>query len=496
MLNESRRRFLQDTLLASAAAALAGTTTSFAAEADAATPSKSANEQLRFAIIGVNGRGGSHCDGFRTSERNPDTVVTIICDADEKVGRKKCNELAKKQKVRPKYVKDMRHVFDNKEIDCVSTATPNHWHALTSIWAMQAGKDVYVEKPVSHNVSEGRRMVEVARKYNRICQAGTQSRSNPGMQQLIACAHDGTIGEVTESRGLCYKTRRSIGPRSNYPIPTNIDYNLWSGPAPIEPLTRPKLHYDWHWVWTYGNGDLGNQGIHQMDIARWGLGVNELSKGVISYGGRFGYTDAGDTANTQVIVHDYGPKTLVFEVRGLQTQDYKGARVGVVIYGSEGFVVATSYEGGVVYDKNMKEIKKFHEGGDHFRNFVQAVRSRKTSDANGEILEGHLSSALCHMGNISYRLGDKIATGEALERVKSVKTKEDVKDTLDRTVSHLAANKVELNDKTKLQVGPWLKFDPKSETFVGNEKGLNDKANAMTTREYRAPFIVPASNAI
>jgi predicted dehydrogenase len=192
-------------------------------------------------------------------------------------------------------------MLEDKSVDFVSIATPNHWHSLAAIWAMQAGKDVYVEKPVSHNVSEGRRDVQVAEKHKRICQAGTQSRSTAGLHEAFKYIRDGKLGEVKLAHALCYKRRPSIGPKGNYPIPQEVDYDLWSGPAPIKPLTRPKFHYDWHWQWDYGNGDLGNQGIHEMDKARWGLGKNELPKSVISVGGRFGYSDDGETANTQVV---------------------------------------------------------------------------------------------------------------------------------------------------------------------------------------------------
>jgi predicted dehydrogenase len=275
-----------------------------------------------------------------------------------------------------------------------------------------------VEKPVSHNVSEGRRIVEAARKYNRICQTGTQSRSSEGLRQAIDFLHAGKLGKVKLARGLCYKLRPSIGKVSGpQPIPKTVDYNLWCGPAPMEPLMRKRLHYDWHWFWDYGNGDLGNQGIHEMDKARWGLGVDELARGVISVGGRFGYVDDGQTANTQICVYDYGDQQLIFEVRGLPTRDpfpgkSYGKRpgkptnyVGNIWYGTEGILVSGSYSGAVALASNGEVIQKFTGGGDHFGNFVSAVRNRKACDLNADILEGHLSSALCHLGNISYRLG-------------------------------------------------------------------------------------------
>ena len=218
-----------------------------------------------------------------------------IVDADSSVGGARVEEVAKKQGRKPKFTQDMREAFADPSVDVVSTATPNHWHSLVSIWAMQHGKDVYVEKPVSHNVSEGRRVVEAARKYNKICQTGTQCRSMQGTRNAIEYLQAGKLGQVTVARGLCYKRRPSIGPRGLYHVPPSVDYNIWSGPAPLADLTRQQFHYDWHWQWPYGNGDLGNQGIHQMDLARWGLGVSTLSNAVLSYGGRLGYEDAGDS---------------------------------------------------------------------------------------------------------------------------------------------------------------------------------------------------------
>jgi hypothetical protein len=295
------------------------------------------------------------------------------------------------------------------------------------------------------------------------------------------------IGDVKVARGLCYKERKSIGPKGVYQVPGNINYDLWSGPAPILPLTRQKLHYDWHWMWAYGNGDLGNQGIHQMDIARWGLGVTAISNSVCSYGGRLGYEDAGETANTQVVVHDYGRQSLVFEVRGLSTSDYKGAKVGVIFEGTDGYVVIPNYDGGMAFDRDGNKVAEFSSGSDanHFTNFIQAVRSRKLVDLNADIEEGHLSSALCHTGNISYRLGTQMSPDELDKTVATLQTTDNAKETLARTLAHLKDNGVDMAG-TKLQVGPVLTCDPQAETFPGN-----DAANALLTREYRAPFVVP-----
>jgi predicted dehydrogenase len=444
--------------------------------------SSSPNEKLGVACVGVKGRGGSHISAFAGRK---DTEILYICDADRDIGNDRAEGVGKKQGSKPKFEEDIRKVLEDDSVDIVSIATPNHWHALGAIWAIQAGKDVYVEKPVSHNVSEGRRIVEAARKYGKICQTGTQSRSNPGMQQVIKAVHDGKIGDVKVARGLCYKPRGSIGERKEYDVPKSVNYDLWTGPAEMLPLTRKSLHYDWHWQWPYGNGDLGNQGIHQMDLARWGLNVDELCKGVISYGGRFGYEDAGDTANTQVVVHDYGDRSLVFEVRGLKTGDYKGSKIGVIFEGTDGYAVIPSYSNGTIFDKDGNKVQSYSGGGDHFGNFVSAVRSRKHEDLNADIEVGHLSSALCHLGNISYRMGDMLNANECLERMASIKTTENVSATMERFLSHLRDNSVRVEGDVVL-TGNLLPFNPKTETFVGNEK-----ADLMLTREYRAPFIVP-----
>jgi predicted dehydrogenase len=488
MAGQTRRRFLEDSLLAAAALAAAPTAKVFSAQ----TQSTSPNDRLSAAVIGVKGRGGSHLSAF--VDRS-DTEVTYVCDADEKVGQDRCEQVEKKQNGRrPKFVRDMRRIFEDPSVDIVSTATPNHWHALVSIWAMQAGKDVYVEKPVSHNVSEGRRMVETARKYERICQTGTQCRSMEGSIKAIDYVRAGKIGEVKLARGLCYKRRKSIGPKGVYQVPPEVDYNLWSGPAPIAPLTRERFHYDWHWQRLYGNGDLGNQGPHQMDLARWGLGEDLLCRRLVSYGGRLGYEDAGDTANTETAIYEFDSgKTLVFEVRGLETDSLRpnpeadGAKIGVIFYGSEGYVVLTSYTSGAAFDLDGKLVEKFTGGGDHFDNFIKAVRSRDHEDLTADILEGHLSCALSHLGNVSYYLGETVSVGEARKRLEALKTNEDAIDSLDRVVSHLKDNGVDL-EKTPMSFGPELVLDPKAETITNN-----DKAVPLLTREYRAPFVVPAS---
>ncbi len=494
MAQLTRRQFLEDSLLAAAVAAAFPAGDAFAADkknsdkkSKKKPTSKKTGDLLQLAIVGAGGRGGEHIDQFLA---NPHTEIAYIVDADEKIGRRRCEEIGKRQGKTPKFVRDLRKALEDKSVHVVSTATPNHWHALCAIWAMQAGKDVYVEKPVSSNVTEGRRIAQVARKLQRVCQAGTQCRSMQGTIDAIDYVHSGKIGDVKLARGLCYKRRKSIGPKGKYEVPPEVDYNLWAGPARMLPLTRQHFHYDWHWQREWGNGDMGNQGPHQMDIARWGLGLDRLADRVIAYGGRLGYEDAGDVANTEVALCEFGDKTLVFEVRGLQTDPLRGASVGVIFYGSEGYVVMTGYMTGAAFDLKGKLVTKFNGNGDHFGNFVDAVKSHDPKRLHCEVLEGHLSCAHSHLANISYYLGKPASPDEIKHALADWKTGENVNETLERTLAHLAANQVDVS-KTPLTLGPALIIDSAEETIVGNAA-----ASAMLTREYRAPFIVPKAGEV
>lgn len=472
-------------MLATAAAAAGGIVTQTAAHA--AKANKSANETVRVAVLGVNGRGRSHINGFLSV---PNCEIAAICDPDQNVGYTKGVENVHKQTgKKPTYYQDLRQVMDDDSIDIVSIATPNHWHSLAAIWAMQAGKDVYVEKPVSHNIREGRVMVDVARKEGRVCQAGTQIRSNPGVIEGIKFLREGGLGKLKVARALCYKRRNSIGHVGHTPVPKGVDYNIWLGPAPLrDDVPRQSLHYDWHWQWDYGNGDLGNQGIHQMDVARWGLGADKLADSVITFGGRFGYVDDGQTPNTEMSIMEYGDQLLVFETRGLPTKQFHGDKVsndiGNVFHCENGYMTC-SYTSSVIFDLDGNEIMRFSDGKDeyHYNNFVDAVRSRRVEDLNGEIYEGHVSSALCHLANISYRLGEASDFGDPPAGLAG---NEYAVDVFERTKSHLKENNVDPS-QVKFAMGPKLKVDPKTESFVDNAD-----ANAMTTREYRKGFEVPA----
>lgn len=493
-----RREFLSTSALAAAALAAGCTSTSHHATAQPMyRPNRrvlGANDDLRVAVIGFNARGRDHISGFKKLKG---VRLVALCDVDSKVLAAGKAELAKDGIDVATYT-DVRKLLESGEIDAISTATPNHWHSLLSIWAIQAGKDVYVEKPVSHNAWEGRQIVAAARKYGAIVQTGTQSRSNPGLREAVAWVQAGNIGKIQLARGLCYKPRMSIGKISApTAVPAHIDYDLWCGPSPLSPLMREKLHYDWHWQFITGNGDLGNQGIHQMDIARWVLGERALSPLVFSVGGRFGYVDDGNTPNTQFVYHAYPRAPLIFEVRGLpSSREYhdaktwgknmdvlKGASVGVIVECEGGSLSIPSYDGAVAYDRAGKEIRRWKQGADHYANFVAAVRSRKPSDLNAEIIDGHLSSALCHTGNISYQMGQRLGPEAIRERLQSMPA---ATETFYRFAQHCAANEVDLASGSVV-MGAMLKMDPATERFIGNTA-----ANHRLTREYRKGFEVPA----
>lgn len=491
MKNQTRRNFLKTSLFA-------GATIAWTAKSWSQVPG--ANSSIRAATIGFNGRGRDHIGNML--KLTPEGVKYVaLCDVDARVldkGKAIFKGLKEPQDIET-FV-DIRKLLEKKDLDVVTIATPNHWHALAAIWSIQAGKDVYVEKPVSHNVWEGRKIVEAARKYNKIVQTGTQSRSSQAIKEAVEYVQSGALGKVKVARGLCYKPRASIGKTEGpQQVPAEINYDLWCGPAPLVPPTRNSktygsIHYEWHWFWAYGCGDLGNQGIHQMDIARWFLGEDKLSPKVFSVGGRLGYVDDAETPNTQIVYHDYAKAPLIFEVRGLPTKSgakpqemdkYKGGSVAVVIECEGGDVLVPNYSSAKVTDKEGKVLKEWKDKAEsqvHYDNFIQCVKSRKVDHLNADIWQGHLSSALCHTGNISYRLGQKDSPDAIKEKIKG---SPDAVPTFERMAEHLAANGVDIA-KDKLQIGPVLTMDPKVEKFIGNAE-----ADKLLTREYRAPYVVP-----
>ena len=454
---------------------------------------RGANSDIRLAVVGVGGQGSGHTKYF---SELPGVRLVAVCDADQEHIDRGVEDFKKNGQTIKGY-KDVRKLLDDKEIDVITSATPNHWHSLVTIWACQAGKDVYIEKPVSHNVWEGRKMVEAARKYRRIVQTGTQKRSDLGLMEAYQYIKDGNLGAIKWSRGFCYKARfrgNGIVNGTNGPNPTpeGVDYNLWCGPADMGPLRRRELHYKWHWVWNTGCGDLGNQGIHEMDLARWALGdPAKLAPRVMSIGGRFAVGDAGETANTQIVFLDYKPAPLIFEVEGLPRRkgessmdNFRGTRVGMCVQCEKGYFVGGG-GGGWTYDNDGEKLKQFkgQAGAGHHANFIKAVRSRKVSDLNADIEKGHLSSALCHMGNVSYRLGKKMSVEEIRKSIDNA----DLMDSFERMVKHLQANEVDL-EKEPITMGPMLTMDPVREKFVGE---YGEWANMYLKRNYREPFVVP-----
>ncbi len=491
MSRQSRRTFLKQ----AAGAAAAFSVLPMSARADV-------NSQIRMATVGFNSRGKSHIDGFRNQ-------LVALCDCDSKVLGQTAEAFHKSHNRKLDQISDYRRLLDRKDIDAISIATPNHTHSLIAIAAVQAGKDVYVEKPISQKVWEGRQLVNASDKYKQIVQCGTQSRSHESIRQAVDYVHSGKMGRVQYIVGTCFKPRISIG-MSDRPlvIPKQLDYELWCGPAAKVDLYRPERntvgsynpHYDWHWDYNTGCGDMGNQGIHQMDIARWFLNQPAVSPRVVSFGGRFGYEDAGNTANTQVVLHDYPEAPIIFETRGLPSSkalqkdkatweksmdNYHGSKVGVVVHCERGTVVSTSkYDEVNVFGPDGENVKTFRGGGEHehFMNFLTAVRSRKRSDLHADVVEGHISSALCHTGNISHQLGEPRTSKEVLA---STEKNERLHESLQRMFTHLRANEVDI-DKPIITAGVSLEMDPASERFTNNTA-----ANELLRREDRKPFVVP-----
>ncbi len=463
---------------------------------------RGANDDIRAAVVGFRGHGRTHINAYL---KIPGVRVVALCDADKDILARGLKESkARNQKI-DAYT-DVRKLLENKDIDVVSTATPNHWHALLTVWSCQAGKDVCVEKPVSHNIFEGRKMVEAARKYNRIVQADLDLRSNEGLTEAVRYIQQGQLGNIVVVRGFCYKRRISMGKVSGpQKVPESVDYNLWCGPAPFVPLMRKNLHYDWHWVWATGCGEIGNNGPHQLDVCRWVLGQSKLPKRVMSIGGRFGYEDDGQTPNTQIAIFDYEPAPIIYEVRGLPAMKgdsnmniFRAAstsgvvmrsgrpspspNTGVVVQCQDGYIDLT---GLAAYNNNGKEIKRFKSSSSGPQaSFIKAVRSRKIADIRTDILEGHLSTSLCHMGNISYRIGTESSNEQIREVIRGDK---DTLEAFERFQVHLSANGVNLN-KTPAVLGPWLRMNSKKERFFGK---FSRRANKLLTRDYRKPFIVP-----
>ena len=401
-----------------------------------------ANDRIQMSVIGIRGQGKGHMGKWGQLSANRNVLVKTLCDVDENLYAERINLMEEHQGVKPGTEWDMRKVFDDKEIDAVSFATPNHWHALGTIWACQAGKHVYVEKPCTHNVWEGRKMIEAARKYNRIVQVGFQNRSISNVIDAMNFLHKGGIGDVYLAKGLCYKPRDSFGISADSEPPPGLHYDMWLGPAPQRPYNEKRVHYNWHWHWDTGNGDTGNQGPHQFDIARWGLNKNEHPVNISSFGGIYGIDPkecSQETPNTQTSLFAYDDgKMLEFETRGRYTggESMMDIKIGNIFLGTEGWM-AVNGSTWVAFKKREKEPFAGSDmvttgdtnkesaylaapgGTEHYANFIDAIRSGKQTDLNCDIKEGYYSSALPILANISYRLNRQLTfTGESEEFVK------------------------------------------------------------------------------
>jgi len=473
----TRRRFLKQSMLAAAATSGPWFAGCSAISAVRKPARYGTGDAVRIGVIGVRGRGRGHIGAFKDS---PDAEVVAICDPDEAV-------IGPALSAAPNAVwhRDIRRMLDDPGIDAVSIATPNHWHSLAAIWALQAGKHVYVEKPLSHNLHEGRQLVAAAEQSSCVIQHGTQARSHVATRDAMDWLHAGGLGKISVARGLCYKRRGSIGKVAGpQQPPQTLDYDLWTGPAELQKLMRKNLHYDWHWVFNTGNGDIGNQGVHQLDIARWGLGVSGHPKAVSSFGGRLGYDDDGNTANTQVCLYDYGDRKMIFEVRGLETGKYRTAHVGVVFHGDRGYLVSASYSKLIAYHHDGSVMKVFEGDGNHFQDFLDAVKAGRKDAVHADAWEGHLSAGLAHLGNIAYRLGDERSLAELDAPFGD---SEAGNESFDRSRAHLRDNGIDLST-TMVRISPALDFDPAAERFVGDRA---DPANALLKREPREHFVVP-----
>ena len=405
-----------------------------------------ASDRIRIAVLGINGRGKDHIKEIMKLSDTDNVDVVALCDPDMNILRNRANEFQKTYGKKIAIEQDFRKTYDDKNIDAVALATPNHWHALQTIWACQAGKDVYVEKPATHNIYEGKKMIEAAYKYDRIVQHGVQLRSSPAIREAVKHLEDGLIGRVYMSRGLVFRWRPDIGDKGISKVPAGLNYDLWTGPAPLRPFSQNLVHYNWHWHWDYGNGDVGNQGIHETDLCMWGLGVNSLPEKITSMGGKFLWDDCKEVPEIQTSTYHYPQqkKIIQFEVRNWCTNLEDGAGVGNIFYGDKGYMVIKGYGTYETYfgEKREKGPSRSEKGELtlHFKNWFDAIRARDMSIQNGPVQTGHLSSSLAHLGNISYRLGRQ------------------------------------------------LEFDPVGERFIGDGES---EANSMLSRQYRAPYILP-----
>jgi len=476
MSRHTRRTFLKR-------AATTGVATTFAiAGTRASGRVLGANDRVRIAVAGINGRGKTHLTGFGPMKG---VEIAYLVDPDSRLFDSRSKIVTERAGNTPVCVQDIRQALDDKSIDAVSIVTPNHWHTLMGIWACQAGKDVYVEKPCSHNIFEGRKLVEAARKYDRIVQHGTQRRSDPQWIQLISDIRSGKYGKLQVAYSFDRRERHSIGIKDPQEPPRKLDFDLWLGPAPKQPFRTNLVHYNWHWMWDFGNGEIGNLGSHELDVCRWAMPDGAVPKSVVSLGGRFGYEDQGQTPNTQLTMFDFGEVKLLHEVRGLVGKNQW--KIDNEFYTDEGVI-----RGGKFFAKGKSDGVPIanapppgapEQGPRHMQDFINCVRNRKREDLHAEILEGHRSVLLAHLGNISYRLGEDVPFDRL---TKNYDGDTMFRESFEDMKRHLVdAGQLELANST-CRLGPMLSFDAQTEKFVGATD-----ANQLLTRPYRAPFMVP-----
>jgi predicted dehydrogenase len=451
-----------------------------------------ANEAIRVGLIGLNGKGSAHLKNLLQMK---DVRLTALCDVDPRV-LARVGETLKGKQVTPFMTTDAREVFARSDVDAVMIVTSNHWHALLTVWACQAGKDVYVEKPMSHTVWEGRKMIEAAAKYDRIVQVGTQYRSEPGLAAGIKYLREGKLGKIKYVRAVVYTKREAIGRKAPW-TPDWLNYDLFCGPTPLQPLERNQLHYDWHWTWDTGNGELGNNGVHVLDISLRIAGHAKAPRRVLSYGGRYVIDDSAQTPNTHVALYDYADIPLIFEHRALPAKpgvtfmdQHGGLRTGVIAQCEGGYLAGLV--GATAYSPDGKVIEKFpgDGGAGHLPNFFAAVRSRRKQDLAAPVETGHLSASLCHYGNISYRVGTPLAAAPAEKAMGDFP----IAGALQRELhDHLRLHGVE-PEKQPFRVGPWLKLDASGDGIAAVDSGgptTLEQARALLRERHRPAYAIP-----
>jgi predicted dehydrogenase len=478
MKKQNRRQFIRQSALAGA-----GLTLFHISGTRASGRILSANDRIRIGVVGIHGRGGSHIKEY-AGMKNVEVAYLVDIDTKQFDPRKKF--LEDKTGKAPTCVQDVRRALEDKDLDAISIATCNHTHSLYTVWACQAGKDVYVEKPISHNVWEGRKCVEAARKHGCMVQHGTQQRSSQGRANEIVALQSGKYGKLLVSKGYCCKPRWTIGFKPFEDPPPNINFDIWLGPAPLQPYHANLVHYNWHWFWDFGCGDIGNQGVHEIDVARWAIKGATLPHKVWSLGGRLGYKDQGQTPNMLLSVYEFDDALLLFETRGLvgKHKDYP-AKITNEFYTTEGMIAGGKFHpknGGPAEPVTGGEPEKVTPGGP-FGSFIHAMRTRKVEDLNADVEVAHYSAALCHLGNLSYKLGQPRPFSQG--RPAQLGDNEQVQKSFAKIEGNLEAVGVDLKT-TDYELGPVLDFNPAKERFVSNEA-----ANKLLTRNYRKPYVVP-----